>query len=158
MICTYENKCSREWYRTRQVSNEKSNEIMRHNIYPVVRLLAGNLVHVVMTHSLGGSRTNRHHTPNPTQEHHKNQHNRGYTSHEQFTRVAFCDLKWGVGTRTPYNHHDWNQGQPPPSAQRYRCSKPSRWRQWPRVTRIHAAHMITTSLVPLDAQTLSNCN
>jgi len=39
---------------------------MRHvDFSPEVHWLAGKLVHVVVTHSLGGSHANRHHTPNP---------------------------------------------------------------------------------------------
>ena len=34
-------------------------------IFIEVHLLAGKLVPVVAIHSLGGSRANRHHTPNP---------------------------------------------------------------------------------------------
>ena len=55
------------------MSKLKSNETMRHNIYAVVRLFAGNLVHVVTTYSLGGSHANKHHTPSPTQGRCKNQ-------------------------------------------------------------------------------------
>jgi hypothetical protein len=48
-------------------------------IYLMVRLLADNLVHVVMTHSLGRSRAIRNHTPSPTLGRRKNQHKRGYS-------------------------------------------------------------------------------
>ena len=70
-------------YRTRQEINQ-SNEFQDDTmIYLVVRLLAGNLVYVVTTHSLGGSRANRHHMPSPTLGHRKN-HNkmRVYKSRE----------------------------------------------------------------------------
>ena len=58
-------------YRTEQEinqSNEYQDDTM---IYPVVLLLASNLVHIVTTYSLGGSRANRHHTPSPTLGPHK---------------------------------------------------------------------------------------
>jgi hypothetical protein len=54
------------------MAREKSinhNEILRDNddtrFFTKLHLLADNLVLVVATHSLGGSRANRHHMPNP---------------------------------------------------------------------------------------------
>jgi hypothetical protein len=45
------------------------NEILRDNddirFFTEVHLLADNLVLVIAIHSLGGSRANRHHMPNP---------------------------------------------------------------------------------------------
>ena len=38
---------------------------MTQDFFTEVRLLAGKLVPVVAIHSLGGSRANRHHMPNP---------------------------------------------------------------------------------------------
>jgi hypothetical protein len=102
------------------------------------------LLHVVETHSLGGSCANRHHTPSPTQGHRKNTR-KGTQSHEQSTRVTFRDLPRGIGTRTPHNHHDRSRRQAPPFAQRSRCSKPSTWRQPPRVTRESTANTITSA-------------
>jgi hypothetical protein len=104
-------------------------------IYPMVQLFAGNFVHVVVIHSLGGSQANKHHMPSPTLGWHKSQQKWGSTSHEQSTKVAFRDLPWGIGTRPPHNHCDRSQRQAPPSTQRSSCSKSSRWRQLPRVTR-----------------------
>ena len=65
------------------------------NFFFKVHLLADKLVLIVAIHSLGGSRANRQHTPNPqpgaaqpTQDEH-------HTSYVQSTRVAFHDLPWG---------------------------------------------------------------
>ena len=61
------------------------NQRMNTMIFTEVHLLAGKLVLAVVIHSLGGSRTNWHHTLNPIQPTQDEDH----TSHEQFTRVPF---------------------------------------------------------------------
>ena len=56
-----------------QASVQKEHqETIDTKIYPEVHLLAGKLVPVVMTHSLGGSCANRHHTHSPTLGRRKN--------------------------------------------------------------------------------------
>ena len=54
-----------------------------------VYLLASKLVSIVAIHSLGGSRANRHHTPNPQSSAAQPTQDEGHTSHEQSTRVPF---------------------------------------------------------------------
>ena len=62
-----------EWqkrlYRAGQAINQsistKPTEIRRQKIFLQGSLVAGKLVPVVAIHPLGGSRANRHHTPNP---------------------------------------------------------------------------------------------
>ena len=55
--------------RDNQSITMNTNEILEDNdetrFFTEVHLLAGKLVPVVAIHSLGGSRTNRHHMPNP---------------------------------------------------------------------------------------------
>ena len=53
---------------TRMNTNEYQsprNQMMTQCFFTEVHLLAGKLVLVVAIHSLGGSRANRHRTPNP---------------------------------------------------------------------------------------------
>ena len=113
-------------------------------------MLAGKLVHVVAIHSLGGSRPYRHHTPNPQSGAAQPTQDEDHTSHEQFTKVPFGSppgkgkepltiTTIGAGD----NHH--------PPLDDPRCSKPSRWRQPPRVTTKSAAKH--KHQVPLDAIT-----
>ena len=52
-------------------------------------MLVGKLLLVVAIHSLGGSRTNWHHTPNPQLGAAQPTQDGDHTSHEQSTRVAF---------------------------------------------------------------------
>ena len=52
-------------------------------------MLAGKLLLVVAIHSLGGSRTNWHHTPNPQLGAAQPTHDEDHTSHEEFTIVSF---------------------------------------------------------------------
>ena len=52
-------------------------------------MLAGKLVPVVVIHSLGGSRANRHHTPNPQLGAAQPTQDEDHTSHEEFTKVPF---------------------------------------------------------------------
>jgi hypothetical protein len=58
-------------------------------------LLAGKLVSVVAIHSLGGSRANRHHTPNPQPGATQPTQDEDHISYVQSTRVAFHDLPRG---------------------------------------------------------------
>ena len=58
-------------------------------IFTEVHLLAGKLVLVVAIHSLGGSRANLHHTPNPQPGVAQPTQDEDHTSHEQSTSVAF---------------------------------------------------------------------
>ena len=61
-----------------------------HNdVFTEVHLLAGKLLLVVAIHSLGGSRANWHHTPNPQQGAAQPTHDEDHTSHKQSTRVPF---------------------------------------------------------------------
>ena len=57
-------------------------------IFTKVHLLAGKLLLVVI-HSLGGSRANLHHTPNPQSGATQPTQDEDHTSHEQSTRVSF---------------------------------------------------------------------
>jgi hypothetical protein len=68
---------------------ETLRDKMTQRFFTEVHLLASKLVSIVVIHSLGGSRANRHHTPNlqldaaqPTQD-------EDHRSHEQSTRVPF---------------------------------------------------------------------
>ena len=58
-------------------------------IFTEVHLLAGKLVLVVAIHSLGGSRVNWLHTPNPQSGAAQPTQDEDHTSHEQSTRVPF---------------------------------------------------------------------
>ena len=102
-------------------------------IFTEVHLLAGKLVLVVAIHSLGGSRANWHHTPNPQSGAAQSTQAEDHTSHEQCTRVSF-DSPPGKGqeplTITTIGARDNHQ----PMLDDPRCSKPSRWRQPSRVT------------------------
>ena len=64
-----------------------TNEILEDNdetrFFTEVHLLAGKLVPVVAIHSLGGSRTNRHHMPNPQSGAAQPIEDEDHTSHEQ---------------------------------------------------------------------------
>jgi hypothetical protein len=103
------------------------------HFFTEVHLLAGKLVLVVAIHSLGGSRANRYHMPNPQYDATQPTQDEDHTSHKQSTRVPFGSLL-GKGQepliitmiRAGDNH------QPPLDDPH--CSKPSRWRQPPRVT------------------------
>ena len=96
-------------------------------------MLADKLVPVVAIHSPGGSRANRHHTPNPqlgaaqqTQD-----------EDPQATRNPLelsSVISHGEGTRTPHNPPIGAGDKHHPPLNDPRCSKPSRCRQTPRVT------------------------
>ena len=90
-------------------------------------MLTGKLLLVVAIHTLGGSRANWYHTPNPQYGAAQPTQDEDHTSHEQSTRVPFrSPLRKGqepftittIGARD--NHH--------PPLNDPRCSKPSRWR------------------------------
>ena len=102
-------------------------------IFTEVHLLAGKLVLVVAIHSRGGSHANWLHTPNSQKGAAQLTQDEDHTSHEQSTRVPFGASSGKgqepltittIGARD--NHH--------PPLNDPRCSKPSRWRQPPRVT------------------------
>ena len=63
--------------------------MMTQYFFTEVHLLAGKLVLVVAIHSLGGSRANWHHTPNPQPGAAQPTQDEDHTSHEQSTRVPF---------------------------------------------------------------------
>ena len=74
------------------------NEMLEDNddtrFFTEVHLLAGKQVPIVAIHSLGGSRANWHHTPNPQYDVAQSTQDEDHTSHEQSTRVPFA-LRWG---------------------------------------------------------------
>ena len=98
-----------------------------------VHLLADKVVPVVMIHSLGGSRANRHHTPNP-------QSGAVEPTQDEDPQATSNPLEYLLGLR-------WGKGQEPititmirdedkhlPPLDDPRCTKPSGWRQPPRQT------------------------
>ena len=96
-------------------------------------MLADKLVLVVAIQSLGGSRTNWHHTPNPQPGAAQPTQDEDHTSHKQSTRVPFGSppRKYQEPlTITTIGAGDNHQ----PPLDDTRCSKPSRWWQPPRVT------------------------
>ena len=91
-----------------------------------VHLFASKLVLVVVIHSLGGSRINWHHTPNPQQGAAQPTQDEDHTSYEQSTRVHFGSppgkgqeplIITTIGVR---DKHLSPLDDP-------RCTKPSRW-------------------------------
>ena len=81
-----------------------------------VHLLADKLVPVVAIHSLGGSRANGHHTPNP-------QPGAAQPTQDEDPQATHNLLELPLalrqeGTRTPHNHNDRSQRQSPSSARR----------------------------------------
>ena len=136
---------------TRINTNEdQSSRKMTQWFFTDVHLLAGKLVLVVAIHSLGGSCANRHHTPNPQPSATQPTQDEDHISHEQFTRVPFGsppEKDQELLTITTIGAGDNHQ----PLLDDPRCSKPSRWRQPPRVTsQTTAKHEYQ---VPLDANT-----
>jgi hypothetical protein len=96
-------------------------------------LLAGKLVPVVVIHSLRGSRTNRHHTPNPQLGVAQATQDENHTSYEQSTRVPFGSPS-GKG-QEPLTIATIGAGDKNiPLLDDPRCTKPSRWWQPPRET------------------------
>jgi hypothetical protein len=91
------------------------------------------LVPVGVIQSLGGSRANRHHTPNPQSGAAQPTQDEDHTCHKQSTRVTFCSPP-GKGqeplTITMIRARD--KHLPPLDDPHY--TKPSRWRQPPRET------------------------
>jgi hypothetical protein len=91
-------------------------------------LLAGNLVLVVVIYSLGGSRANRHHTPNPQLGAAQPTQDEDHTSHEKSTRIPFVSPP-GKGqeplTITTIGAGDNHL----PLLDDPRCTKPYRWWQ-----------------------------
>ena len=121
---------------TRMNTNEDQsprNQMMTQYFFTEIHLLAGKLILVVAICSLGGSHANWHHTSNPQQGAAQPTQDEDHTSHKQFTRVPFGSLP-GKGqeplTITMIGAGDNHQ----PPLDDPRCSKPSRWRQPPRVT------------------------
>ena len=115
--------------------------------------LAGKVVPIVAIHSLGGSRANRHHTPNPQSGAAQPTQDGDHTSPEQFTRVAFGALPGKAQeplTITMIGSRDDHLPSldDPPITGLSRC-----W-QTPRVTRSPPAQI--AQLVPQDARTLSS--
>jgi hypothetical protein len=99
-----------------------------------VHLLANKLVSVVVIRPLGGSRANRHHTPNPQSGDAQPTQDGSPQATSNSLELPLM-ISHGEGTRTPHNlpirvgdkHH--------PPLNYPRCSKPSTCRQIPRVTR-----------------------
>ena len=79
--------------RDNQSNTMNNNEILKDNddtrFFTEVHLLTGKLVSIVVIHPLGGSRTNRHHMPNPQSGIAQPTQDGDHTSHEQSTRVPF---------------------------------------------------------------------
>jgi hypothetical protein len=98
-----------------------------------VHLPAGKLVLVMVIHPLEGSCANRPHTPNPQSGAAQPTQDGDHTSHVQSTRVPFGSLSEKGQeplTITIIGARDKHQ----PLLDDSRYSKPSRWRQPPRVT------------------------
>jgi hypothetical protein len=103
---------------------------MTQKIFTEVHLLASKLVPVVAIHSLGGSRANRHHTPNPQSGAAQLAQDGDHTSHEQSTRVPFgSSLGKGQEPLTLTTIGAGENHLPPLDDPRY--TKPSKWRQSP---------------------------
>ena len=111
----------------------KSSDNDGTRFFTEVHLLAGKLVLVVSIHSLGGSRANWHHMPNPQWVPAQPTQDEDHISHEQSTRVPFGSPP-GKGqeplTITTIRARDKYL----PPLDDPRCTKPSKWRQPPRVT------------------------
>ena len=72
------------------INHNEYQEILRQDdtrFFTEVHLLAGKLVLVVVIHSLGSSRANWHHMPNPQLGATQPTQDEDHTSHEQSTRV-----------------------------------------------------------------------
>ena len=81
-----------------------------------VHLLAGKLVPVVAIHSLGGSRANRHHMPNPQPGVAQPTQDEDPQAMPNPLELPFV-ITHEEGTRTPHNHHDRSRQQSPIAAQ-----------------------------------------
>ena len=137
------------WSQSIIMNTKKSSKQDDTRFFTEVHLLAGKLVLVVEIHSLRGSRTNWHHMPNsqpgatqPTQD-----EDPQATSNQ--LELPFA-ISHGEGTRTPHNPPIGARDKHHPPLNDSRCSKPSRCRQTPRVTR--EIHNETQSL------SASTCN
>jgi hypothetical protein len=99
---------------------------------------------------LGGSRTNWHHTSSP----HLGAVRTTLESTFQATisiEFLFVNLPRGLSTKTPHNHL-FRAGNNHQSRSMNHCfSKPFRWRQPPRVTRVLATNMISSATRCLNA-------
>ena len=85
------------------------------NFSSEVHLLADKQVPVVAIHSLGGSRANRHHMPNP-------QLGAAQPTQDEDPQAMHNPLELPLvlhreGTRTPHNHNDRSRRQSPSSTQ-----------------------------------------
>jgi hypothetical protein len=111
----------------------KFSDKVTQDFFTEVHLLAGKLALVVAIHSLGGSRANWHHTPNPQYGATQLTQDEDHTSYEQSTRVSFgSPLGKGQEPLTITTIGAGDNHQPPLDDPC--CSKPSRWQQPPRVT------------------------
>jgi hypothetical protein len=98
-----------------------------------VHLLASKLVLVMTIHSLGGSRSNWYHTPNPQPGATQPTQDKDHTSHDQSTRVSFDSPQGKYQEPLTITTIGVGDKHLPPLDDP-RCSKPSRWRQPPRET------------------------
>jgi hypothetical protein len=141
------------WWQSITLNTKKSSGQDDTRFFTKVHLLAGKLVLVVVIHSLGGSRANWHHTPNPQSGATQPTQDEDHTSHEQSTRVAFGASPGRAQeplTITMIGAED-NHLPPlddPPITGLSRCQQTS------KVTRSPLAQI--AQLVPQDARTLSN--
>jgi hypothetical protein len=114
-----------------------TNEILRDNddtrFFTEVHLLVGKLVPVVAIDLLGGSRANRHHTPNPQSCAAQPTQDEDHTSHTQFTKVPFGCPPGKSQEPLPITMIGSEDKHLPPLDDPC-CTKPSRWRQLPRET------------------------
>jgi hypothetical protein len=119
-------------------TNEILGDKMTQDFSSKVHLLAGKLVPVVTIHPLGGSRANRHHTPNPQLGAAQQTQDGDSQDTSNPLEMSFV-ISHREGSRTPHNppiragdKHHLPLNDP-------RCTKSSRCRQTPRVTReIHS--------------------
>ena len=126
-------------------TNEILGDKMTQWFFTEVHLLAGKLVPIVTIHSLEGSRTNRHHTPNPQSCAIQPTQDEDHTSDEQSTRVPFGSLL-GKG-QEPFTITTIRaEGKHLPPLNDPHCTKPFRWWQPPRVTRESCSETRTPSV------------
>ena len=97
-------------------------------------MLAGKLVPIVVIHPLGGSRANRHHTPNPQSGATQPTQDGDPQATSNPLELPFM-ISHGEGTRTPHSPLIRAEDKHHPLLNDPRCSKASRCRQTPRVTR-----------------------
>jgi hypothetical protein len=110
-----------------------SQNTMTQDFFIEVHLLSSKLVLVMAINSLGGSRANWHHMPNPQSGAAQPTQDEDHTSNEQSTRVHFgsslrkCQEPLTITMIRARDKHL-------PSLNDPRCTKSSRWQQPPRVT------------------------